>query len=118
MSEVIKKNKERVISARYTEDEYMDILLKISDGEGKQIISPGAFSKAATLSGRVTVVDKEVEQYKVFVASKISNNVNQISKRLNSDFKAKIISEKTYGDVLEELNKLTIQVHSLLEPLR
>lgn len=113
-----KKNKEHVISARYNEDEYLDILLKISDADGKQMMSPGAFSKAATLAGKVTIVDSELEQYRVFVASKISNNINQIAKRLNTDFKAESVSEKTYIDVLNQMEKLNNELNKLLEPMR
>lgn len=118
MVKIGKKNKEYVVSARYTEDEYLDILLKISDANGKKMMSVGAFSKVATLSGKVTIIEKELEQYRTFIASRISNNINQIAKRLNTDHKADLISEKTYIDVLNQMEILNHELNKLLEPLR
>ena len=118
MNEGDKKNKNFVISARYTEDEYLDVLMKITDESGQQMMSPGAFSKAATLGGKVTIVDSELERYRAFIASRISNNINQIARGLNTDRKAGKISEATYEKTLLELQKLVAELNKLLEPLR
>lgn len=118
MNEGDKKNKDFVISARYTEDEYMDVLLKITDEDGHRMMSPGAFSKAATLGGKVTIVDSELERYRAFVAARMGNNINQIARGLNTDRKAGKISETTYEVVLQELEKLVVELNKLLEPLR
>ena len=82
------------------------------------MMSAGAFSKLATLAGKVTIIDSELEQYRAFVASRISNNINQIAKRLNTDFKANHVSEETYINVLNEMGKLNDELNKLLEPLR
>lgn len=118
MNEGDKKNKDFVISARYTEDEYMDVLLKITDEDGHRMMSPGAFSKAAALAGKVTIVDSELEQYRAFIAGNIGNNLNQIARRLNTDNLAGTITEQTYIDVLNELGSLKKELTKLLEPLR
>ena len=52
-------------------------------------------------------VDTELEQYKVFIEKRASNNLNQIAKRLNSDNLAGKINTKTYEDVLAELVKIS-----------
>ena len=118
MSEGDKKKKDYVISARYTEDEYLDVLMKISDADGKQMMKPAAFTKAAALAGKVTIVDSELEQYRAFIASNIGNNLNQIARRLNTDNLAGTITEQTYIDVLNELGSLKKELTKLLEPLR
>ena len=112
-----KSTKQHVISARYTESEYLDVLLKITDADGTQVMSPGAFSKAATLGGRVTIVDSEVERYKVFLLSKISNNMNQIAKGLNTDRLAGRVSEETHIFALEKLHEIKDEITKLMEPL-
>ncbi len=113
----IKKKKEYVISARYTESEYLDVLMKITDGNGTQMMSPGAFSKAATLNGRVSVMDTEVERYKAFILSKISNNMNQIAKGLNTDRLVGCVTEETHISVLMKLEKINTEIIKLMEPL-
>ena len=112
-----KDKKEHVISARYTESEYLDVLMKITDADGTQMMSPGAFSKAATLGGRVTITDTEVERYRVFILSKISNNLNQIAKGLNTDRLADRVTEETHISTLEKLQELKDEVIKLTEPL-
>jgi hypothetical protein len=108
----------QVISVRYSDDEYMDILMKLANKEGKPIMSPSKFSKCATLTGKVTLVNQEVEQYKVFVLGKISNNINQIAHRLNSDNLSGKLNNKTYIDNLESLENLLKQVNELTDPIR
>jgi hypothetical protein len=113
----VKSKKEHVISARYTESEYLDVLMKITDADGTQMMSPGAFSKAATLGGRVTISDTEVERYKAFVLSKISNNMNQIAKGLNTDRLAGCVPEETHISVLMRLEEIKDEITKLMEPL-
>jgi hypothetical protein len=117
VSDKPKDRKEHVISARYSESEYLDVLMKLSDADGAQMMSPGAFSKAATLGGRVTIVDTEVERYRVFILSKISNNLNQIAKGLNVDRMAGRVSEETHISTLEKLQEVKDEVTKLTEPL-
>lgn len=112
-----KKNKNIVISARLTEDEYADIKLRISDADGKAMMKTSEYYKRALLDAVVHIKDKEVEQYKVFVLSKISNNINQVAYRLNSDNKAGIIDAKTYDDVLNSMKNICDEVSRLSSPL-
>jgi hypothetical protein len=112
-----KKNKTIVISARLTEDEYADITLRISGADGKAMMKQSEYFKSALLDAAVHVKDKEVEQFKVFILSKISNNINQVAHRLNSDNKAGIIDAETYKDVLENMEKICNEVAKLSSPL-
>jgi len=113
-----KKNKDYVISSRYTEDEYLDILMKVSDGDGNPMMKPSAFVKAASLSSGVKIVDSELEKYKVFIAAKVGNNLNQIAKRLNTDNKSGVLNDRTYIDVLNDMSLIKKELNELLEPIR
>jgi hypothetical protein len=112
-----KKNKSVVISTRLTEDEYADIQLRISDADGKAMMKQSAYFKSALLDASVLVKDKEVEQFKVFILSKISNNINQVAHRLNADNKVGIIDAKTYDDALNSMKKICDEVARLSSPL-
>jgi len=111
-----KENKDFKIQSRYTESEYLDVLLKITDVDGQLLMKPGEFSKACTLSGHAIIKDKELDEYKVFVVAKISNNLNQIVKRLHQDNLANRITDQTYINLLEELEKINEQLALLTEP--
>ena len=113
-----KKNKNIVISTRLTDDEYADIQLRIADENLKKIISLSEYFKQALLGASVHVIDKEVEQYRVHILGKISNNINQISRRLNFDNLEKKINDDTYKNVLIEMKKICDQVAELSAPLR
>jgi len=113
-----KKNKSIVIATRLKEDEYTDVMLRIINDEGEQIMKPSDYFKQALLGAKVVVNDKEVEQYKAFILSRISNNMNQVVKRLNKDNLANKVSEETYKDVLDELVKINQEIVELAEPVR
>jgi hypothetical protein len=112
-----KEGKDIVISTRLTESEYTEILCKISDGSGKPLMKPGAYLRAAATGASITVVDAEIERYRAFIAGKISNNLNQITRRLNEDNKSGKIDHETYGQVLAELKELNAEFCRLLVPL-
>ena len=111
-----KENKTHNIQARYTESEYFDVLLKISDENGELLMKPSEFSKLCTLDGNAIIRDKELDEYKVFIISKISNNFNQLVKRLNKDNLNNKITDETYIKLLEELEKLNEKLTTLSEP--
>lgn len=113
-----KKNKSIVIATRLKEDEYADVMLRISNEEGQQIMKPSDYFKQSLLGAKVVVKDKEVEQYKAFILSRISNNMNQVARRLNQDNIANKISEETYKDVLDELVKINKEIVELAEPVK
>lgn len=64
----------------------------------------------AVLANRTEVVAKRKPSpdYKrlVFLASKASNNINQLAHRANSDYQAGKVSEQTYENILIELQWL------------
>lgn len=107
-----------VVSIRFNDSEFMDILIKTADRDGKQIMSPGQFCKQACLTNNVKIFNHEVEEYKVFILSKISHNINQITYRLNRDNEEKRINEETYVDNLIALEKVLKEINQLTKPLR
>ena len=113
-----KENKSHVISARFNDDEYLDVMMKITDESGTQLMKLSDFARASILSSKVVIVDSELEQYRAWVAASVGNNINQIARRLNTDAKTEILSESTYIDVLKELNKISVEMNKLLEPLK
>jgi len=113
-----KKNKSHVISWRCSDDELVEILMKVCDEDGVEMMKPSAYSRAATLGGHVTIVDSELERYKAFVLARQGNLRNQMVKCLHQDRKAGIVTEKTYISILEQMHKEEIAQNKLLEPLR
>jgi hypothetical protein len=113
-----KKNKSIVVATRLKEDEYADVMLRIVNEHGEQIMKPSDYFKQSLLDAKVVVKDKEVEQYRAFILSRISNNMNQVAKRLNQDNLANKISEETYKSVLSELVKINKEINELAEPVR
>jgi len=107
-----------VVSIRFNDDEYMNILMKISDKDGNLIMSAGKFCKCAALTGKVKIFNHEVEEYKTFILGKISNNINQITHRLNIDNIENKVSEQTYISNLEGLKELLELVNELADPIR
>lgn len=118
MSKREKENKDHQIGVRLTDSQYADLLLKITDADGNQIISPAAFCRSAITSAKVTIVDSELEKYRTFVAARIGNLRNQLVRVLHKDRKSGIVSEKTYLDILEKIQDQDDELNKLLEPLR
>ena len=60
-----------------------------------------AISKGGTieLKGDKPKINKRM----IFLASKASNNINQIARKLNSSHRGGVVSEKTYVDILNKL---------------
>jgi hypothetical protein len=102
-----KSTKSIVVSTRLNEHEFAEMQLKLIGSNGKPMMKPAAFLKAAATGAVVTVIDAELEQYRVFIEKRASNNLNQIAKRLNTDHLAGKINNKTYEDVLSELVKIS-----------
>jgi len=108
----------KIVSIRFKEDEYMDLLMKVSNKEGNPIMSVGKFCKCAALAGKVKIFNHEVEEYKAFILGKISNNINQMAHRLNTDNIENKVSESTYIANLEALKEVLELVNELAEPVR
>ena len=107
-----------VIATRLTESEYADIMLRITDDIGEQQITLSEYTKQALLNATVVIVDTEVEQYKVFILSKLSNNINQIAKRLNKDKLSNTLNNQTYQLILNELIKTNTDIYTLSTIIR
>ena len=112
-----KEGKNIIISTRLTESEYMNFLLKITDESGCLIIKTSAYLRAAVIDMSINIIDSEVECYKCFIAGKISNNINQIAKRLNQDHKQEKMDNDTYQAILNELKKVNDVLSNLLTSL-
>lgn len=112
-----KKPRQHVISFRIDDDALAELTLKVTDSRGKQIISPSAFARAALESSQVHVVDQELEAFRVYVAAKLGNNINQIARRLNTDAKKGVIDTTTYRDVSAQLASLSDELQALLQPI-
>jgi hypothetical protein len=109
----IKEKRNIHAATRMTKSEYAEFLLKNINSEGLKIISESEFIRQALLKSEIKVIDSEVEQYKCFILGKISNNINQLSRRLNEDNQLNKISENTYKEVLSELVKLNESIFKL-----
>jgi hypothetical protein len=112
-----KKTKSSVISFRIDDDALTELMMKTTDSRGEQIISPSAFARAALESAQVHVVDQELEAFRVYVAAKLGNNINQIARRLNTDAKSGVINTDTYRDVAAQLASISDELHALLQPV-
>jgi hypothetical protein len=112
-----KKPRQHVISFRIDDDALAELMLKVTDSRGQQIISPSAFARAALESSQVHVVDQELEAFRVYVAAKLGNNINQIARRLNTDAKGGVIDTTTYSDVAAQLASISDELQALLQPV-
>ena len=84
---------------------------------GKPIMKFSTFARGAIFAKRLVAVDRETEQYKVYAAARIGNNINQIARRLNEDNLAGKIESGTYDDVLDSLEKVYEKINILLAPV-
>ncbi len=115
---VIRKEKRQfVISTRLSESEYFDFLANVSGKGGMKKRAQSSYLRAAALGMSVRIIDSEVEAYRMFIAGKMSNNINQIAKRLNTDFKSNILTSETYHEVLIALKAVHDDYLNLIKPL-
>ena len=115
----MKKEKRDIhVGTRMTESEYADFILKNRDDNGEPMMSNSDFIRTSLFSTSIKVSNQEVEQYKCFILGKISNNINQLTKRLHEDNKADCINNATYQKVLAELVTLNEEIFHLTSPTR
>lgn len=112
-----KENKKYTVQFRVTESEYLDILMKTTGSDGSQMMTVNQFGRAATLGGKVVIVDSEVLRYRAFVMAQLGNLRNQLVKRLHEDHKASLVTESTYVEILNKLEEEAAEQRRLLEPL-
>jgi hypothetical protein len=98
-----KENLSEVITFRLSEAEYKPYraLLKKSKMKRSKFFREVFISK----SENITLKQQEVADNSrlLFLASKTSNNINQIAKKLNKAYRGGIVSETTYKEVLNNL---------------
>lgn len=106
----------KTLSVRLEEDEREKILEKIKESG----LTISEFFRDAIITNRTKVVAPSAEQaLKIeqaavdarrtrFLASKASNNINQLAHRANSEFLTGVISENTYLDILDDLEAMRL----------
>ena len=102
-----KKPVEKVCSCRVPADEYIEL-----EDELNNLGYMSAYFREIILARKREYNISELEQYKVFLVNKISNNVNQIAKVMHQDIKkSDEVDYKKVADFLDEyLNELYILV--------
>ena len=108
----------KVVSIRFKENEYIELLMKVSDKNGNEAMSVSQFCKHSALTGKVTLFNHEIEEYKTFLLSKLSNDINQIADKLNSDNLKGNLSESIYINNLQALEKILELTNELAKPIR
>lgn len=112
-----KPQRKHVVSTRLTSEEMMCFKRKISGIDGSIKISKSMFLHQACTGGKVKKVDLEVEQYKVFIAARLGNDMNEIilslkNSELNQDRNIEI-----YEAILQELKQINDRFNQLIRPL-
>lgn len=104
-----KKPVEKVCSCRVPVDEYIKLEDELNNLGYKNM---SAYFREIILARKREYNISELEQYKVFLVNKISNNVNQIAKVMHQDIKkSDEVDYKKVADFLDEyLNELYILV--------
>lgn len=113
-----KNSKNRKVSFRLTQKEYEDIENRIPlDQNGNKMFTVSVFIRGSILNQRVVAVDQEIEEYKVVASAKISNNINQIAHRLNSDSLNNLVDQDTYRQILHQLKAIRDEMFDVLAPI-
>lgn len=105
------------IGTRMSEEEYSNFMLKNMDAEGRPFLSKSDFIRKSLLTSNINVYNHEIDEYKCFILGKISNNFNQMTKRIHTDHIAENINDDTYQKILVELEKLYDEIVTLTRPL-
>jgi len=112
-----KNNKKNIISFRLSDDEYADLLLKISDANGMQKLSASAFVRASLVSAQVRANDVELERYRVYIAGQIAQQINEIAGALNTANNEGVVSDNLVITLADKIDVITNEMHQLLAPL-
>ena len=98
-----KENLVKNVSFRLTQTEFKPYeKILIDTGVNKSLLFREIFmakSGEVILSNHLTKDNKRL----LFIASKASNNINQIARRLNNDHRSGVVSEKVYIKMLNTL---------------
>ena len=112
-----KHQKKHVVSTRLTEEELRIFERKISGKGGGVAVSKSKFLHQACTGKKLKKVDLEVEQYKVFIASRLGNDMNEITLRLKNVELKHGVNADTYEALLQELKTINDQFNQLIRPL-
>ncbi|TLS73439.1 plasmid mobilization protein [Photobacterium damselae] len=112
-----KEQKTQVITFRLTESEY-EPFKKIFENSD---LSKSEFFRHMFLTSKDNYTfevkeNKPIDYSKLlFINNKISNNINQIAKRLNTDSKSGIITQRSYNLAINNLISIESQLKRVLD---
>jgi len=112
-----KKNKTNVISFRLNDDEYAELLLKITDANGEKKLTPSAFARAALVSSQVRVNDVELEQYRVYIAGQITQQIQTIAGVLNTANMEEQVNDELLIALADKIDLITDEMNKMLSPI-
>jgi len=112
-----KPQKKHVVSTRLTGEELIFFERKISGIEGSIKMSKSMFLHQACTGKKVKKVDLEVEQYKVFIAARLGNDMNEIILSLKNLELSQGRNIETYDAILQELKQINDRFNQLIRPL-
>jgi hypothetical protein len=110
--------KDRVLTTRVSADTYTEIQMWMHDDVGNEIAKESEVVRALIETGKFVAVDSTVEQYKAFIASRVSNNINQIARQLNLAAKIGAVNNELALELLLEVKDLKMEVIELTAPLK
>ncbi|MBS1169987.1 MAG: putative mobilization protein [Burkholderiaceae bacterium] len=106
---------ERVVSFRLSAADHAEYEKLIAASS----LRPSEFFRSVILNHQVEIVVRKADATSIkrllFLSNKISNNLNQIARRLNADNLAGVISEQTYRLALEELHSISFFMKAYLD---
>jgi hypothetical protein len=74
-----------------------------------------AAAAAAQIKKAKKIRSSADKQRLIYLFNKTSNNVNQLAHRANSDYKAGIISEATYSNILDQLELMARYIKAVIK---
>jgi len=112
-----KPQRKHVVSTRLTDEDMMLFERKISGIDGSIRMSKSMFLHQACTGKKVKKVDLEVEQYKVFIAARLGNDMNKITLSLKNSELNQDRNVGIYEALLQELKQINDRFNQLTRPL-
>lgn len=110
-----KPGKSVPISFRLKEDEFKPYAVLIE----QSTLTTSAFFRKIFIDHDVNInlEQKKPVDYQrlLFLMNKSSNNINQIAKKVNTDYKSGTVSQATYSKVISELSLLNMYLKRMLD---
>ena len=104
-------SKNNMVTVRMSDEQYTNLVMKSKSAN----MNMAEFVRNAVRSSTVTAINQdlvEIEKAKLYLYKKASNNINQIAKHLNRQYK---INGKISSD---DLNKLKEELKNISDMLR